>query len=83
MPEERGATGAAAWLAAALRPDIVRRSLRVASVVGTILVAINYTDRALSGALAPFDFVKMAITYAVPYCVATFAAVQTLRSSHS
>jgi hypothetical protein len=87
MSVERVAAGPAGWLALARRPEIVRRSLRVAAVVGTILVAINYTDRALSGTLAPFDWVKMAITYAVPYCVATFAAVQTLRqpdrSSHS
>lgn len=79
MGEVSGANGTAPWIAIALRPEIVRRSLRVAAVVGTILVAINYADRALSGTLAPFDWVKMAITYAVPYCVATFAAVQTLR----
>jgi hypothetical protein len=87
MSAEHSGAGPSGWLALARRPEIVRRSLRVAGVVGTILVAINYTDRALAGTLAPFDWVKMAITYAVPYCVATFAAVQTLRqadrASHS
>lgn len=68
------------WIAAACQPGIVRRSLRVAAVVGTLLVAINYGDRALAGALGPADWAKMLLTYCVPYGVATYAAVQALRS---
>ena len=67
------------WIATALEPPVVRRSLRVAAVVGTLLVAINYTDRVLSGALVRADYLKMALTYLVPYGVATYAAVQTIR----
>lgn len=69
----------ASWLATARRPEIVRRSLRIASVVGTILVAINYTDRLLAGTLSSFDWVKMGVTYLVPYCVSTYAAVEAVR----
>lgn len=58
---------------------VVRRSMRVAAVVGTLLVAINYGDRALAGALVPADWAKMLLTYCVPYGVATWAAVQALR----
>ncbi|MEZ4333230.1 MAG: nitrate/nitrite transporter NrtS [Myxococcota bacterium] len=72
-----GAT--ASWLATARRPEIVRRSLRVAAVVGTILVAINYLDRLVAGGLSSFDGLKMATTYLVPYCVSTYAAVETVR----
>jgi hypothetical protein len=68
-----------AWLVVAREPAVVRRSLRVAAVVGTLLVAINYTDRALAGSLVLADWLKMALTYFVPYGVATYAAVQTLR----
>lgn len=67
------------WIESACDPRVVRRSARVAAVVGTLLVAINYTDRALSGALGPADWVKMLLTYCVPYCVATYAAVQAIR----
>lgn len=67
------------WIATACEPAVVRRSLRVALVVGTLLVAINYGDRALAGALGPADWVKMLLTYCVPYGVATFAAVQAIR----
>jgi hypothetical protein len=67
------------WLASALLPSVVRRSLRVAAVVGTLLVALNYTDRAIAGTLGSADWLKMGLTYLVPYGVATYAAVQTLR----
>lgn len=69
------------WLATARRPEIVGRALRVALVVGTILVAINYTDRFLTGALVMFDWLKMGITYLVPYCVSTYSAVAIVRGS--
>lgn len=68
------------WSAVACEPAVVRRSLRVAAVVGTLLVAINYSDRALAGVLGPADWAKMLLTYFVPYGVATYAAVQALRS---
>lgn len=66
------------WLAGALAPSIVRRSLRIAMVVGTILVAINYGDRIVAGTLSRVDFIKIGLTYCVPYCVATYAAVSAL-----
>ncbi len=53
----------------------------VAAVVGTLLVAINYSDRALAGALGPADWVKMILTYFVPYGVATYAAVDAIRQA--
>jgi len=68
------------WLATAREPAVVRRSARVAAVVGTLLVAINYGDRALAGDLGPADWAKMFLTYLVPYGVATYAAVQAIRS---
>ena len=67
-----------AWLDIALAPATVRRSLRVAMVVGSILVAINYGDRIVAGSLGSREFAKIALTYCVPYCVATYAAVSAL-----
>ncbi len=71
--------GGRSWLADALRPDVVRRSLRVAALVGVILVTINYTDRWLAGSLTTADWLKMAVTFLVPYAVATYAAVAAIR----
>jgi hypothetical protein len=52
---------------------VPRRSLGVALVVGTLLNAINQGDVLLSGS-AP-DIAKLALTYLVPYAVATYGAV--------
>lgn len=52
---------------------IPRRSLIVALVVGTILNLINQGDALIDG--AGLNFTKILLTYAVPYCVATYGAV--------
>lgn len=66
------------WLRAATRTDVVNRSIKVCLIVGTLLVIINYADRAMDGDLTVTDFLKMALTYAVPYCVSTYVSVVTL-----
>jgi hypothetical protein len=48
-------------------------------VVGTILTVINQGDFLLAGE-AP-NFLKMALTYLVPYCVATYGAVTAKRAA--
>ena len=52
---------------------IVRRSLILAAIVGTILNVINQGDALLGG--APLVAWKIVLTYCVPYCVATYGAV--------
>lgn len=66
------------WLQVASRRDVVRRSSKVAVMVGTILVAINYGDRLLFGEVGASDVAKMALTYCVPYCVSTYASVSAV-----
>ncbi len=60
----------------------MKRSSRVAILVGTILVAINYFDRIFVGDLAFIDYIKMLLTYCVPYCVSTHASVNTIIENH-
>lgn len=67
------------WVVLARRPDVVRRSARLAAVVGTLLVLINYVDRLVEGGLSTPDLVKIGLTYLVPYGVSTYASVQALR----
>lgn len=52
---------------------IVKRSLLVAMIVGTILNLINQGD-ALFGS-AKLNLLKLLLTYSVPFCVATYGAV--------
>lgn len=52
---------------------VPRRSFAAAIVVGTILNLINQGDALFGG--RRIDWVKLALTYIVPYCVATYGAV--------
>ena len=52
---------------------VPRRAFWVAAVVGTILNLINQGDAIVAG--GPINIVKLLLTFAVPYCVATYGAV--------
>jgi hypothetical protein len=55
----------------------VATSAKVALFVGTILALINYGDRIfLRYDMHAMDWVKLAVTYCVPYCVATYGAAK-------
>lgn len=62
-----------------LADGVPRRSLVVMLVVGTALNLINQGDALLRG--ARLDWLKLALTYIVPYCVATYGAVAMQLSS--
>lgn len=64
---------------ALLQRPLLLRSLKVAALVGTVLVAINQLDIVAQGHRGPFVIAKIGLTYAVPFCVATFAALATIR----
>lgn len=58
---------------------LVRRSVAVSVVVGTLLVAINQGNVILSGDVPVSLAWKVPLTYAVPYCVATFGSIMHAR----
>ena len=49
------------------------RALLVAAVVGTVLNLINQGDTLLG--FGSINWLKVALTYIVPYCVSTYGAV--------
>jgi hypothetical protein len=65
------------FLTLARAPDVVARAFRVAVIVGTVLTLINQGDVLLAG-VAP-NWIKVALTYLVPFCVSTHGAVSALR----
>lgn len=67
------------WLQLAARRDVVTRARRVALLVGTILTVFNQGDMILSGMLTPAVIAKIALTFCVPYCVSSYAAVEAVR----
>jgi hypothetical protein len=50
-----------------------KKAIMTALVVGTILTTINHGDVILAG--DPPYFLKIILTYCVPYCVTTWGAI--------
>lgn len=49
--------------------ECLKRTIRIALIVGTILFAINQLDVVLKGTATPFVWFKVGLTFAVPFCV--------------
>ena len=60
-------------LRCAFSDGVPRRSFPVALVVGTVLNVINQGDALV--AAAPINWIKIILTYFVPYAVCTYGAV--------
>jgi len=57
----------------AVSDGVPRRSLYVALIVGTVLNLINQGDALLG--MASINWLKLILTYCVPYAVCTYGAV--------
>jgi hypothetical protein len=71
------------WLATALEAPVRKRALKVALIVGSILAVINHGDVVLAGTATATVWIKVVLTFVVPYCVATFASVQAMREKQA
>ena len=57
----------------AVTGGVPRRAATVALIVGSVLNAINQGDALVAG--RPLDWLKLILTFLVPYCVSTHGAV--------
>ena len=55
--------------------DVVMRAMRVSFVVGTTLNLINQGEHIFSLDVESLHFMKIFLTYLVPYSVATYSAM--------
>lgn len=62
-----------------LSGPVLKRSLGVALVIGTVLTAINQGDTILAGQVP--NLLKVALTYLVPLLVASYGAYSALATS--
>lgn len=65
----------------ALSKPVVKRAMRIAIVVGTILAAINHGDRLLLGDVDFNAALKILLTFCVPYSVSTYSSVLAIREN--
>ena len=66
------------WLKYCFSKTIVRRALSTAMVVGVVLTAINYGEAILRGTLTSAQWIRMLLTFCVPYFVSTYSSVRTV-----
>jgi hypothetical protein len=78
FPGDAGGAGRC-WRCAIRYPPMLRRSARIALVVGTLLALINHGDQLLRGRVTVAIALKIALTYTVPFAVATWSALVNSR----
>jgi hypothetical protein len=61
------------------RPDVVFRALKMASIVGIVLAAINHGDHILLGKMTVTNWVKVLITFCVPFCVSPISSALAIK----
>jgi hypothetical protein len=59
----------------------LRRTIPIALFVGTVLFAINQLDVVLNGQATSATWIKGAITYVVPFCVANLGVLAGFSSA--
>ena len=66
-----------------VRPDwhVIQRSLFIAVVVGSTIIALNQGDIILSGVVTPLVLAKILMTPCVPFCVSLYGAYIAYRSA--
>jgi hypothetical protein len=70
---------ASEWIRLARSPSVVRRSLKYAAGVGTVLIAINHGDALIRGDVSAPRLARMVLTICVPYLVSTASSVGAIR----
>lgn len=63
---------AASAFAYCRRPEHLRRTLRIALVVGLVLNAINEASPIVAGHLGPGTWTRVALNFVVPFVVSNF-----------
>jgi hypothetical protein len=67
----------------AASPSIVRRSLILCVIVGSVLTIINHGDLLIAGQMTGRQWFKVGLTYCVPYIVSTLSSVGALRAAQN
>lgn len=62
-------------LGVCLRPVHLKRTIAVALIVGTVLFCINQVDVVATGHASAMTWLKVGLTYLVPFCVSNYGVV--------
>ena len=67
------------WLKLAMTATVVRRAIKFALVVGTILISINHGYAIVHGQVTSGRILQMCLTVLVPYTVSTLSSVGAIK----
>lgn len=67
----------------ATRNDVLLRGFKMASIVGIVLAIINHGDHILLGTMTYNNWIKILITFWVPFCVSTISSVLAIRKEQN
>lgn len=76
------ADGPASFMGIWFRRSTVKRAVVVGLVVGTLLCLINQWQAIVLG-IVPVDWLKVVLTYFVPYAVSSYSTAASLSASTS
>ena len=71
------------WLTTAREPEVVRRALGCALVVGVVLATINHGPCIMHGEFNRMCLMQAAMTMTVPYFVSTYSSVLAIMNAES
>jgi hypothetical protein len=77
----RAQPGWRAAIAYCRRPEHLRRTLRIALVVGIVLTSINDLDVIVAGDATAFTWIKCGLNFVVPFVVSNLGLLSARRSS--
>ena len=63
----------------ATRSDVLLRAFKMASIVGIVLAIINHGDHILLQTMTFNNWIKIMITFLVPFCVSTISSVLAIK----
>ncbi|NNJ13641.1 nitrate/nitrite transporter NrtS [Chloroflexales bacterium ZM16-3] len=72
------------WVTIAREPTVVRRAIRIALIVGTLLIAINHGDALIHGAVGPLRLAQMALTvsFQMAFGIAQCSSLRITNNRH-
>ncbi len=70
------------WILYARQRVTVLCALKMAAIVGTILMLINYGKELLFAQLTILNWIPIGLTYFVPYSVSSYSSVEVFRRQH-
>lgn len=79
VEEAETSQGDAGFFEIAVRRAVVRRATFMALVVGNVIGALNHGDKIVMGLMSKGDWIKVGLTFLIPYTVSTISSVLATR----